>query len=255
MKHRVMTVLVAAGLLGGCSTSFLDNALEYPSAKDRKDTQGEVSVPDSPAPTTVAVAKTAPFVTVPEAPPLGSTDQQHPSLRAGTAPPTPVAVQPKVAAVPLDDAVFAPRTPPAPPVLRSATPPVAAPVARTVAPPPAVTRTVAAPAPVAVASVPPPRTMTPPPAAQPSYPAPAPAAQPRAPAPVPAAPPTYTAMAQAPAEPVAQSNNITAAPGADSWCVRVAKSAQAEAAEQGFDAATQQRRSLAIFKQCSSNAR
>lgn len=43
------------------------------------------------------------------------------------------------------------------------------------------------------------------------------------------------------------------APVADTWCIDVAKSAQIEAARQGFDGATQQRRARTVFMQCSRN--
>jgi hypothetical protein len=240
MNHRVMAVVVAAGLLGGCSTSFLDNALEFPSTTDRKDGQAAptdtAAVPEYTAPTTVAVAKTAPFVTVPEAPPLGSTDEAHRSLRAGTAMVVPPPAPPPPAVVPLPDI-----TPPARAKAVARAEPIAPP----------------APPPIAPVAPKPERTaarVAPPPAAAPSYtpPAPTPTAQPSYTPPPPVAPPTYTAVAQAPAAPVAQSSEIPSAP--DSWCVRVAKSAQAEAADQGFDAATQQRRALTTFKQCSANA-
>lgn len=188
MKYRAVTVLLVAGLLGGCSSAFFDKAFKYPSIEANAQPTATEAAPEPTAP---AAAKAAPFVSVPEAHALGSTET-HQSLRAGTAPPPSIAQ----------------------------TSSRVAPVTPTMTPPPA---------PVAVAPV----AQTAAPSVQPSDPQPTP--------PQPSAAPT--AMASA------------ASDTADSWCVRVAKSAQAEAADQGFDAATQQRRALASFKQCSATAR
>lgn len=189
MNHRVVTVLLAAGLLGGCSSSFLDNAFEYPSLNGQKAAPAEPNIPESVTPSPAAHAA---FVSVPVAPALGSTET-HQSLRAGTAPPE---TRQAVTAPPSDVAT----------------------------------------APVAAMPAPEARNVPAPPVAQPTAPSYAPA------------PPTTMAQAQ-----VAPSSDAEIAP--DSWCVRVAKSAQAEAAEQGFDAATQQRRALTALKQCSATAR
>jgi hypothetical protein len=58
--------------------------------------------------------------------------------------------------------------------------------------------------------------------------------------------PSYTAA------PAASVTNGPA-PVADTWCIDVAKSAQLEAAQQGFDGATQRRRAMTTFNQCSRN--
>ena len=39
-------------------------------------------------------------------------------------------------------------------------------------------------------------------------------------------------------------------PGVDPWCLKIAQSATAEAASQGFDAATQRRRAETSYNQC-----
>ena len=53
-----------------------------------------------------------------------------------------------------------------------------------------------------------------------------------------------------PAPPPQVTAATTPAP-VDTWCVEVAKSEQVEAAEDGFDAATQQHRAQVAFEQCS----
>lgn len=61
--------------------------------------------------------------------------------------------------------------------------------------------------------------------------------------------PQQTAPAQtAPAQTAAAPAN--AAPESDPWCAEVAKVAASTAAEQGFDAATQQRQAQIAFQQC-----
>lgn len=66
---------------------------------------------------------------------------------------------------------------------------------------------------------------------------------------------SYTGLSKAdPAQPAPKAEvaaTVPAAPAADTWCVEVAKSTQTEAALDGFDGQTQQRRALAAFKQCS----
>jgi hypothetical protein len=58
-----------------------------------------------------------------------------------------------------------------------------------------------------------------------------------------AAPQAETATAPAP----------ISAPAPSGWCDQIAKSAQTEAAEQGFDAATQQHRAQVVYAQCASS--
>lgn len=54
------------------------------------------------------------------------------------------------------------------------------------------------------------------------------------------------------AEPVPEETAPSLAPPADSgWCMEVAKATQTEAANQGFDARTQQLRAQQAFQQCS----
>lgn len=59
-------------------------------------------------------------------------------------------------------------------------------------------------------------------------------------------------------QPTAQPRQAEAAPAAptpaaDGWCDEVAKAAQTDAAEQGFDIPTQQHRAQAAFQQCNAS--
>jgi hypothetical protein len=279
MKLREVAPLVLMVVLGGCGGADLDQAFNYVGIGGKD----EQAPPPSQQPAASA-GETAPLST-PEAvaattrpwTPVGALS---PSSRAAMAeplpPPAAAAAEPVppprprvVASVP---PTFTPPVPvpapirpqprtvaAAPEPVRSEPPPVVAPAPNRPAP-----RTVAAaPAPIrsqprTVAAAPEPVWSEPPPVV-----APAPIrSQPRtvAVAPAPIRSQSRTVVAPVPIRPAPQTVAVAAAPSivepppaapaADPWCSRIAQSASADAASQGFDAATQRHRAEVTYNQC-----
>jgi hypothetical protein len=250
MKLRDVAPLALIALLGGCTSADWDNVLSFPGIGDGPTAQPEsppenqqTSQPWQPVDGSSGAVETAtlppPTDTTPPWTPVG-TSSQPPLTTASplvapprTASPRPV-IRPPVVTAPVQPAPRMAAVAPAP--VRVAPAPV-----RTAPPPVYAAPAPVRPAPQAVYAAPAPAR----PAPQPVYAAPAPARP--APQPVYAAPVQPQTMVAAAAP---ESSPAETAPGVDPWCLKVAQSATAEAASQGFDAATQRRRGETSYNQC-----
>ena len=264
MKLRDGAPLVLIFVLGGCSGADLNDAFAY-AGIGGKDQQASPPS-DQPDASAGVVATSLPL----------------PEDAAATRPWTPVGATPLPARTIVAEPVSPRRAPvaaavsPPPTVAAAPVPPrratAAAPVshrrtaaiapvplppteAAPVPPPPTVAAPVSHRRSTAIASVPPPTAATAPrrrpviAAAPPVFAPPVVAATTRSeppPAVVAPAPPQTVVAAAAP--PVAEPPPVAPAP--DSWCSRVAESTRADAASQGFDAATQRHRAEVSYNQC-----